>query len=105
MIYAVIRSGGKQYRVAKGDTVVVDSIPGEKETTVSFDEILLVGNGERVTVGMPFVANAKVTGKVVEQRKGDKIRVAKYKQKVRYRRIYGFRPLQTVLSIEEILVF
>lgn len=102
MQYAVIRVGGKQYKVAKGDTILVDLLPLEKDGIFSIDEVMLLGGNGNSKVGRPFVEGAKVKAKVLEHRKGKKIRVAKYKAKVRYRRISGFRSLQTVVRIEDI---
>lgn len=104
MQYAVIRLGGKQYKVSKDSTIEVDKIAGEAEEKIVIDDVLLVADGNKVTVGKPLVNGAKVTAKIVEQKKGDKIRVMKFKSKVRYRKTTGFRALLSVVKIEDILL-
>lgn len=99
-MYAVIKSGNKQYKVSQGDTIEVQKIPS-KDGKVTFEEILLLSTDKGVKVGAPFL-KAKVTGKVLENKKGDKVRVAKFKSKVRFRRVTGFRPQISVVKIEKI---
>lgn len=101
MKYAVIKTGGKQYRVSEGDVIEVDRLNIE-EGPLKFEEVLLVVNDGNVEVGRPFVSNAKVSAKLVENTKGDKIRVAKFKSKVRYRRVTGFRASLSKVQIEKI---
>ncbi len=101
MQYAVIKTGGKQYRVSEGDTILVDRLPQEKGK-VSFDEVLLLVNDSNVKVGKPFVSGETVEGNIVEHLKGDKVRVSKYKAKVRFRRTTGFRASLTKVQIEKI---
>lgn len=104
MQYAVIKSGGKQYKVNAGDTLTVDKIElGEKKEVV-FDDVLLFVDEGKVTIGKPNIKDAKVTATLIDQVKGDKIRVAKFKAKARYRKVMGFRPLHTILKIEKIEV-
>lgn len=100
MNYAVIKTGGKQYRVAEGDTIEVQKLNSEGEKVV-FEEVLLLVTDKDVKIGKPTV-NAKVTGKIIENKKGQKTRVAKFKSKVRYRRVMGFRPQVSVVQIEKI---
>lgn len=102
MEYAVIKTGGKQYRVSAGDILEVDKLPVKKDEIVAFDEVLLWVSGDKIKVGTPKLLNIKVKAKVLEQKKGEKIRVAKFKSKVRYRRVMGFRPLLTRIQIEKI---
>lgn len=102
MQYAVIRSGGKQYKVSKDLLLDVDKIEGKADEKISIDEVLLVADGENIVVGKPLVDGAKVEAKIVEQKKGDKVRVMKYKSKVRYRRATGFRAMLTTIKIEDI---
>ena len=105
MEYAVIRVGGKQYKVSKGDILEVDRQSVEKNGSLVLDDVLLwVSDGE-VKVGRPKVSNVKVKALVLEQKKGKKIRVAKFKAKVRYRRVMGFRPQLTGLQIVDIESF
>ena len=101
MKYAVIRSGGKQYRVSEGDVIEVDRLATEKGP-VKFEEVLLLVNDSDIKVGKPTLKNEVVEASLVEQIKGDKIRVAKFKSKVRYRRVNGFRALLSKVKIEKI---
>ncbi len=103
MKYAVIRTGGKQYRVAEGDEIEVDKLEAEKGKPFTFDEVLLFVDGDKVKVGQPLVKGVKVKAKVVDQLKGKKIRVATYKAKARYRRVKGFRSRLTKVKIEKIV--
>lgn len=102
MNYAVIKSGGKQYVVKPNESFTTDKIEGKSGDKVSFDEVLLFVDGESSKLGTPFVSGVKVEGKIVEQKLGDKIRVAKYKSKSRYRKVKGFRPNLTEVMIESI---
>jgi large subunit ribosomal protein L21 len=102
MKYAVITSGGKQYRVAEGDTVELEKLEGKAEDTIKFDQVLLVVNGDKLKLGQPLVKNASVSAKIVAQKKGPKIRVAKFKAKSRYRRVKGHRQQLTAVKIEKI---
>lgn len=101
MKYAVIRTGGKQYRVSEGDIIEVDRLSGEANGKVIFEEVLLLSDDSGVKLGKP-VLKENVEGKIIEQTKGDKIYVAKYKAKVRYRRRTGFRSSLTKIQIEKI---
>lgn len=99
MEYAIVRIGGKQYKVSKGDVLEVDKQDAKPNEQVVFDDVLLfVSNGE-TKIGNPRVSGVKIKAKVLEQKKGKKIRVAKFKAKVRYRRVMGFRPQLTRLEI------
>src|SRR5258708_1021424 len=102
MNYAVIKSGGKQYKVAEGDVIEVQKIRDGKDK-VTFEDVLLLVSDKEVKLGKPNV-KAKVIGKILENKKGDKIRVAKFKSKVRYRRVTGFRPQISVVKIEKIKI-
>jgi large subunit ribosomal protein L21 len=99
-MYAVIRCGGKQYRVEKGDEIVVDRMPGEPGEKVELKDIVLI-RGEKVLFG-PEARKAKIKASIVEQFLGEKIVVFKYKPKKNYRRKKGFRAHLTRLKIEEI---
>ena len=101
MNYAVIKTGGKQYRVTEGDIIEIDKLE-VKEDQVVFDNVLLVVTDDSVQIGKPFIIDAKVKGKLLEQKKGEKIRVAKFKSKVRYRRVAGFRAMLSKVQIEKI---
>ncbi len=102
IIYAVFETGGKQYKVSPGQVLDVERLP-EAGETVELDRVYLVSDGEKVTVGRPTVEGAKVVATVVEEGKGDKVLVFKYKPKVRYRRKKGHRQPYTRLAVKEIL--
>ncbi len=103
-MYAVIQTGGKQYRVEPGKTVVVEKLAGDAGAQVVFDQVLLVssGDGGNVTVGKPTVAGAKVTGEIVEQTRGDKLVVFKFRRRKNYVRRNGHRQDVTVVKVGEI---
>jgi large subunit ribosomal protein L21 len=101
-MYAVIKSGGKQYRVAPGDQVKFEKIQGEVGDSVAFDHVLLTSDGENVRVGQPYVDDAKVVGRIVRQARDKKIVVFKYKRRKGYRRKQGHRQNFTLVSIENI---
>jgi large subunit ribosomal protein L21 len=102
-MYAVIETGGKQYRVEPGKTVVVEKLDGEKGASIVFDQVLLVSSGEgNVTIGKPVLAGAKVTGSIVEQGRGDKLVVFKFRRRKNYVRRNGHRQDYTAVKIAEI---
>ncbi len=103
-MYAIIRTGGKQYRVNQGDVVRVERLPGEVGSTVTLEEVLLVGGEGDVRVGKPRLEGASVVGTVVEQDRDAKVRVFKYKKRKHYRRTKGHRQSFTALRIEAIQV-
>ena len=98
-MYAVFRSGGKQYRAAKGDGLRVEKLPAEDGATVEFDEVLLVGDGANVKVGSPLVKGGKVKAKVVETAKGKKVTVIKFKRRQNYLRTKGHRQWYTEVEV------
>jgi large subunit ribosomal protein L21 len=98
-MYAVIKTGGKQYRVKPGDLLVVEKLPGEPGAKVAFDQVLMVGEGEKVTVGAPVVAGATVDATLIETRKGEKIKIFKKIRRQGYRRTRGHRQLESVLRV------
>ena len=100
-MYAIIATGGKQYRVSEGDVIYIEKIDAEVDSTVSFD-VLLVGNEGDVKVGTPVVEGVKVEGKVEAQTRGEKIIVFKYKAKKNYRRKQGHRQPYTKVEITAI---
>ncbi len=102
MAYAIIETGGKQYRVSEGDEVLVEKLDIAEGEKVVFDHVLAVIKKGELVVGTPMVSGAKVTGKVVEHGKGDKILVFKYKAKSNYRRRQGHRQPFTKVVIEKI---
>ena len=101
-MYAILETGGKQYKVRPGDTLRVEKLQGAPGDTVTLDRVLLLADGEQVEVGSPVVAGAKVLAEVVEQGRGPKLIVFKYKAKVRYRRKTGHRQSLTTLRVTEI---
>ena len=98
-VYAVIKTGGKQYRVQQGDVIFIEKLNSQAGDTVSFDEVLLVSNEDATTIGNPTVAGAKVEGKVLSQVKGQKIVVYKYKAKKNERKKQGHRQPYTKVEI------
>ena len=98
-MYAVIKTGGKQYRVQAGDLLVVEKLDGEPGAKLAFDEVLMLGEGAEVVVGAPTVAGAVVEGALIETRKGDKIKVFKKIRRQGYRRTQGHRQFETVVRI------
>lgn len=101
-MYAIIQTGGKQYRVSEGDVISVEKLDVAAGEAVSFDQVLTVVKDDSVQVGKPYLASAKVTGKVVDHGKGKKILVFKYKAKSNYRRRQGHRQPFTKVVIEKI---
>ncbi len=98
-MYAVIKTGGKQYRVQAGDMLVVEKLEGEPGASVAFGEVLMIGEGADVTVGAPQVEGASVSATLVETRKGEKIKVFKKIRRQGYRRTRGHRQFETVLRV------
>jgi large subunit ribosomal protein L21 len=103
VVYAVVETGGKQYKVSVGDTVDVELLPVAPGQTVTLDKVLLVADDQGVRVGQPTVEGAKVRATVLEHGKGRKVVVFKYKAKNRYRRKTGHRQWFTRLRVDEIL--
>ncbi len=102
-MFAVIKTGGKQYRVTKDDMIVVETVAGEPGSTVRFEDVLMIGNdGKAPSVGTPFLEQAAVFAEVVQQTRGDKIIVFKKKRRKGYRRKHGHRQALTVLRITDI---
>ncbi|MDD6923056.1 MAG: 50S ribosomal protein L21 [Veillonellaceae bacterium] len=101
-MYAIIKTGGKQYRVAEGDEIYVEKLAANEGDEVAFDQVLTIVNDDDVKVGKPFVEGAKVTAKVEAQGKAKKILVFKYKAKSNYRRRQGHRQPFTKVVIEKI---
>ncbi|MCZ6861230.1 MAG: 50S ribosomal protein L21 [Alphaproteobacteria bacterium] len=102
-MFAVVRTGGKQYRVAKDDVILVEKLSGEAGETIVLDDVLSVGSGESQTIGTPSVADASVAATVLEQTRGAKILVFKKHRRKKYRRTHGHRQRLTALRITEIL--
>jgi large subunit ribosomal protein L21 len=102
MSYAVIRTGGKQYRVSPGARLTVEKLIGEPGQQVEFAEVLLRGNGESVEIGAPLVAGAAVRGVILEQDRGPRILVYKKKRRKNYRRRMGHRQYETTVQITSV---
>jgi large subunit ribosomal protein L21 len=101
-MYAVIKTGGKQYRVQAGEKIKVEQIPAEVGSQIVLDQVLMVGNGDAVTIGTPLVAGAKVQATVVAQDRADKVRIFKMRRRKHYQKRQGHRQNYTELQIGEI---
>ena len=104
MAYAIIKTGGRQYRVAEGDTIDVDLLDAEAGKTATFGEVLMHVDGDKLTHGDPLIAGAKVTVEVVEQRKDKKVIAYKFKRRKGYHRTVGHRRKLTRVKIKSINV-
>ena len=98
-MYAVIKTGGKQYRVSPGDVLVVEKLAGEPGAKVAFDQVLMLGEGEAITLGAPIVEGASVAATLIETRKGEKVKIFKKTRRQGYRRTRGHRQLESVLRV------
>ncbi len=103
-MYAIIKTGGKQYRVQKGDELFIEKLDVEADQTIEFDEVLAVSTEDGLKVGTPFVEGAKVSAKVLKNGKAKKIIVYKYKAKKDYRKKQGHRQPYTKVQIEDIVL-
>ncbi|OQX19947.1 MAG: 50S ribosomal protein L21 [Desulfobulbaceae bacterium A2] len=103
-MYAIIRTGGKQYQVATGDTLRVEKLPGNVGDTIELAEVLLVADGEDLRIGRPQVEGARVTATIAEQGRAKKVLVFKKKRRTGYRLRRGHRQHYTALAIQQILV-
>ena len=101
-MYAVVSTGGKQYKVQEGDVLRIEKISGEVGSPVTFDQVLMFSDGENVTVGQPLLERVTVNAHIVEQGKAKKIIVFKYKRRKRYRRKQGHRQQFTAVKIDKI---
>ena len=101
-MYAVVATGGKQYKVEPGEVLRVEKIPGDVGAQIAFDQVLMVGEGESVRIGQPVIDGATVTGHIIEQDKSKKILVFKYKRRKRFRRKQGHRQPYTAVKIDAI---
>ena len=102
MAYAIIKTGGRQYRVAEGDTIDVDLLEGDAGRKLTFGDVLMHADGEKITHGSPSVSGASVTGEVVEQRKDKKVVAFKYRRRKGYHRTVGHRRKLTRIKIKSI---
>jgi large subunit ribosomal protein L21 len=101
-MYAVVTTGGKQYKVEEGETLKVEKIPGDVGSSVKFERVLMISDGDSVSIGQPVLDDAWVEGHIVEQGKSKKIIVFKYKRRKRYRRKHGHRQQYTAIKIDSI---
>jgi large subunit ribosomal protein L21 len=101
-MYAVVKTGGKQYRVAAGDILEVDKLDGDVGDSIDLSEVLLVANGDSVQIGQPTVEGASVTAKITGQHRGDKVQVFRYRPKKRIRVRRGHRQYLTRLEIQSV---
>ncbi|MBX3693540.1 MAG: 50S ribosomal protein L21 [Steroidobacteraceae bacterium] len=102
-MYAVIATGGKQYRVEKGQLLRVEKLDGEPGSTVTFDQVLLVGSGEGVKVGAPLLSGATVTGTIERHGKGAKVSIVKFRRRKHYLRMKNHRQPYTEIKVTEIV--
>lgn len=102
IMYAVIKTGGKQYRVSKGSKLKVEKLEAETDAKVELKEVLMVGEGDSVTIGQPLVKGAKVVAKVLGQTRGKKVNIIKFKRRKHYMRRQGHRQWLTELEITDI---
>lgn len=103
-MYAIIRTGGRQYRAEVGKTIDVERLPHEVNDNIELEDILLIGDGDNTVIGQPTVEGAKVKATVVDQGRDKKIIVFKYRQRTNYRRKRGHRQYFTRLRVDEIVV-
>ena len=103
-MYAIIRTGGRQYRAEVGATLDVEKLPNEGNDTLEISDVLLVGDGENTVIGQPVVEGAKVSATVVEQFRAPKVIVFKYRQRTKFRRMRGHRQYLTRIRIDNITV-
>jgi large subunit ribosomal protein L21 len=102
-MFAVVKTGGKQYKVAEGDVIQVEKLPGDAKAKIELPEVLMICDGAKVTVGSPFVSGAKIAAEVVEQKRSAKLIVFKKKRRQNYRRKKHHRQEYTVLKITGIV--
>ncbi|MBI5373956.1 MAG: 50S ribosomal protein L21 [Candidatus Schekmanbacteria bacterium] len=102
-MYAVVKTGGKQYSVSPGDSIKVEKILGNAGDIIELNDVLLLNDGQSTRIGSPFIENVKVQAELVETRKDKKVIVFKYKRRKKYRRKKGHRQFFTVLKIKEIV--
>jgi large subunit ribosomal protein L21 len=99
---AIIKTGGKQYKVKVGDKIKVEKVEGEKDEKITFNEVLFIGDENKVKIGTPFITGAKVEGKIIKTGKGAKVTGVKHKAKKRYKVKFGHRQIFTEVEIVKI---
>lgn len=103
-MYAVIKTGGKQYKVEEGQILRFEKLDGETGAEIKFNDVLLYSDGEKITLGAPVIQNAVVSANIIEQGKGKKVIVFKYKRRKAYKRMRGHRQLYTAVKINSIQI-
>lgn len=98
-MYAVIKTGGKQYRVAEGDVIEIEKLDSDEGAAVDFENILMVGEGEDVKIGAPYLEGCKVTGTITEQKRGKKVEIIKFKRRKHHQKRTGHRQYLTKVEI------
>jgi large subunit ribosomal protein L21 len=101
-MYAVFRTGGKQYRASPGDTLRVEKLDAAEGDAVEFDEVLMIGEGDQATIGAPLVAGGKVAAKVLSQAKARKVGIVKFRRRQNYKRTKGHRQPYTLIEVTDI---
>ena len=101
-MYAIIKTGGKQYRVAEGQTLKIEKLPEESGSNVEFDQILMLADGENITIGKPLISGAKVTAEIVEQGRGKKVSMVRFKRRKHSMKWRGHRQHFTKIKITKI---
>jgi large subunit ribosomal protein L21 len=102
-MYAIIKTGGKQYKVSQGETLQVEKIAAEEGSEIEFNDVLMVANGEQLEIGKPLVAGGKVTATVEKQARGKKVQIIKFKRRKHYRKQMGHRQYYTQVKITGIV--
>lgn len=102
-MYAVIKTGGKQYKVAPGEKLKVETLTADVGATISFDQVLMIANGDQHTIGSPVVAGGKVTAEVVSHGRGEKVRIIKHRRRKNYHKEQGHRQNYTEVRIKDIV--
>jgi large subunit ribosomal protein L21 len=102
-MYAVIQTGGKQYRVSQGDLITIEKLEGAAGDRIELNSVLMVGEGDQVTVGRPWLEQARVVGTIVRQERGPKVLIYKHKRRKGYQKRQGHRQSQTLLRVTDIV--
>ena len=101
-MYAVIKTGGKQYRVSSGETLKIETIPGDVGSSIVLDKVLMVGNGDKLSVGRPLLTGASVQATIMSHGRGDKVHIFKMRRRKHYRKSQGHRQNYTEIRIDGI---
>jgi large subunit ribosomal protein L21 len=101
-MYALLVTGGKQYKVAKGDSLKIESLPGEVGAVVEFDQVLMVANGDNINIGTPFIENTKVIGEIVAHGRKEKVNIIKFRRRKHHIKRMGHKQNYTQIKITDI---